>query len=101
MARIDSRAIIVDAGPLIHLDELGSLDLLGDFQPLLTPGIVWDETRKHRPKLQTEQVPGLEVVSEDFVPSPRLAVFADTFSTCSGRTVCAGPCRTKLPDVLD
>jgi len=39
---------ICDAGPLIHLDELGSLDLLADFQ-VWVPDAVWQEVQRHRP----------------------------------------------------
>ena len=42
--------IVCDAGPLIHLDELGSLSLLSDFEPLLVPGQVWQEVAQHRPQ---------------------------------------------------
>jgi predicted nucleic acid-binding protein len=50
MAMSEPRAsIICDAGPLIHLDELGCLDLLGDFQEVLVPEAVWHEVQRHRP----------------------------------------------------
>ena len=39
---------ICDAGPLIHLDELGCLDTLQDFQALLVPSSVVDEVAQHR-----------------------------------------------------
>lgn len=41
--------VVCDAGPLIHLDELGCLDLLSDFSEVLIPEAVWDEVEKHRP----------------------------------------------------
>ena len=41
--------IVCDAGPLIHLDELGCLDLLADFQTVLVPEQVWQEVETHRP----------------------------------------------------
>ena len=40
---------MLDAGPLIHLDELGGLNLLNDFKVLLVPQAVLDEALKHRP----------------------------------------------------
>ncbi|RPJ37238.1 MAG: hypothetical protein EHM35_06755 [Planctomycetaceae bacterium] len=40
--------VVCDAGPLIHLDELGCLDLLSDFQAVLVPGLVWQEVAQHR-----------------------------------------------------
>ena len=42
---------VLDAGPLIHLDELGRLNLLNDFKELLVPLTVLDEALKHRPAL--------------------------------------------------
>jgi predicted nucleic acid-binding protein len=40
---------VCDAGPLIHLDELRSLDLLNVFQQVLVPEAVWNEVKRHRP----------------------------------------------------
>ena len=39
---------VCDAGPIIHLDELGSLNLLESFH-LLVPQAVWQEVQSHRP----------------------------------------------------
>lgn len=41
--------VVCDAGPLIHLDELGCLDLLTDFRAILVPEQVWQEVQHHRP----------------------------------------------------
>jgi predicted nucleic acid-binding protein len=41
--------VVCDAGPLIHRDELGCLDLLADFQSVLVPEQVWREVEHHRP----------------------------------------------------
>jgi len=52
MERTDAapaRKIILDAGPLIHLDEFGGLILLKDFQERIVPTAVWDEVEHHRP----------------------------------------------------
>jgi predicted nucleic acid-binding protein len=49
MAKTDSAPpVICDAGPLIHLDELGCLDLLADFASVLVPDVVWREVAQHR-----------------------------------------------------
>lgn len=42
-------AIVCDAGPLIHLDELDCLSFLTDFYPILVPDHVWQEVEHHRP----------------------------------------------------
>lgn len=41
--------VVCDAGPLIHLDELGCLDLLADFRSVLVPEQVRQEVERHRP----------------------------------------------------
>jgi predicted nucleic acid-binding protein len=41
--------VVCDAGPIIHLDQLCSLDLLADFAEVLVPETVWDEVSRHRP----------------------------------------------------
>lgn len=45
-----SAIIVCDAGPLIHLDELGCLHLLNDFEEVLIPKEVWQEVEHHRPQ---------------------------------------------------
>ena len=51
MAMIDRTPLLVicDAGPLIHLDEVGCLDLLSDCLEVLVPPRVWQEVERHRP----------------------------------------------------
>jgi len=50
VAETDSWPLVVcDAGPLIHLDEVGCLDLLADFQAILVPEQVKSEVARHRP----------------------------------------------------
>ena len=52
MAKSDSRTVAVcDTGPIIHLDELDSLDLISDFHSLTIPKTVQKEIAKHRPKI--------------------------------------------------
>ena len=41
--------VVCDAGPLIHLDQLGCVELLADFQQVLVPETVWEEVSRHRP----------------------------------------------------
>ena len=42
---------VLDAGPLIHLDQLACLDLLEGIEELRLPGVVWREALVHRPTL--------------------------------------------------
>lgn len=49
--------VVCDAGPLIHLDEVGCLDLLLDFSSIVVPEAVREEVELHRPEvLQHSQV---------------------------------------------
>lgn len=41
--------VVCDAGPLIHLDELETLDLLGGFQSVLVPDAVWTRSKHIAP----------------------------------------------------
>jgi len=43
------RVVVADAGPILHLDELGCLDVLNDFAEVLIPPAVWEEIARHRP----------------------------------------------------
>ncbi len=43
-----TRVVVADAGPLIHLDELGCRGLLSDFGEIRIATAVWDEVARHR-----------------------------------------------------
>ena len=49
--------IVCDAGPIIHLDEISCLDLLGEFRKILLPFSVVDEIEKHRPLALKAKLP--------------------------------------------
>lgn len=78
MAAIDGILVVLDAGPLIHLDELDCLHLLAGFDALLIPSVVWGETKKHRPQLQLEKIPGARL-ADPHGPTP-LPLAAAIFS---------------------
>ena len=63
---------VLDAGPLIHLDQLGCLDLLEGFEELRVPGVVWREVLIHRPTLGLARL-GLRLIEPTRAPSPALA----------------------------
>lgn len=44
----ESASVVCDAGPLIHLSELGCLSLLNDFADVLVPEQVWQEVMQHQ-----------------------------------------------------
>ncbi len=43
--------VILDAGPIIHLEEIDCLHLLLDFKKLIIPYAVWREVECHRPSV--------------------------------------------------
>ena len=77
-------AAVCDAGPVIHLDELGTLDLLSDFHPLVISKTVQSEIIKHRPTALKSA--GFEIKLVDLIPSqgPRLSVLSKAFSLDQG-----------------
>ncbi len=50
---------VLDAGPLIHLDELEALHLIAGYREVLLPDVVEREARRHRPMVQLDVIPGL------------------------------------------
>jgi predicted nucleic acid-binding protein len=57
--------VIADAGPLIHLDELDSLDILADFGNIIVPNAVWSEVEHHRPQALKHQ--GLKLIRKNVI----------------------------------
>ena len=76
--------VVCDAGPMIHLDELGCLDLLADFSSVLVPDAVWNEVEAHRPDaLIFPHVPWRRA-SPLTPPPPKLMALAQIFSLHRG-----------------
>ena len=72
-----SRVLVVcDAGPLIHLHELGCMDLLADFAAVLVPETVWREVERHRPEALQMRGVKLERVSPAQDEPPELETLA-------------------------
>jgi predicted nucleic acid-binding protein len=59
--------VVADAGPIIHLDELAALDVMGDYPKILVPGSVWDEIAHHRPQALSQ--PGVRLVKTEAPPA--------------------------------
>ena len=76
--------VVCDAGPLIHLDELDSLDLLADFAEVLVPDAVWREVVQHRPSALTHPGVTLRRVAPMMPVSPELEALAQVFSLHTG-----------------
>lgn len=69
------RVVVADAGPIIHLDELGCLDVLNDFVEVLIPPTIWDEITHHRPAALTSS-PVLKLVAVQDHPGELLTNLA-------------------------
>jgi len=76
--------VATDAGPLIHLDEVGSLDLLGDFSKVLVPDAVWSEVSKHRPSALTHTDVSLHRTEVEPTLPERLLEIFQSFSLHTG-----------------
>lgn len=76
--------VICDAGPLIHLDELGCLDLLSDFKETRVPNAVWDEVARHRPSALRRRSMKLQRAASLPVAAAELNDLAEAFSLGAG-----------------
>jgi len=86
MARTDTAPplVVCDAGPLIHLDEVGCLDLLSDFSEILIPEAVLVEIQRHRPgSLAAAGILFRRVASGAVVPA-ELEAIAKVFTLHTG-----------------
>ncbi len=86
MEKTDSKPslVICDAGPLIHLDELGCLDLLTDFKRIIVPDTVCIEVERHRPSVFSHpQIPLSRTNATDPVP-PELSALTKIFTLHAG-----------------
>lgn len=75
---------VCDAGPVIHLDELESLDLLADFSPLIVPETVRQEILKHRPQVLDQSKGSFTFTTTIPRPKPRLLALSKAFSLDKG-----------------
>ena len=72
--------VVCDAAPLIHLDEVGCLDLLADFSEVLVPDAVWQEVQRHRPSARAQAAVTLWRVSPLAPEPPALEALAQMLS---------------------
>jgi predicted nucleic acid-binding protein len=78
--------VVCDAGPLIHLDEIGSLDLLSDFAHVLVPDAVWREVDVHRPAALASAVVKPERVAAPAARPAELEALSRVLSLHAGET---------------
>lgn len=89
---------VLDAGPLIHLSELRALDVLGDFQVLYIPPVVWSEVVHHQPEIAGYIDLPFEKIEAPLVDE-KLATFAKMFSLDLGE-VQSLAAAANYPDAL-
>ncbi len=102
MAKIDPatvQTVILDAGPLIHLDELGCLSLLRSFQKILVPAAVWAEVDRHRPSaLRNNTVRFTKSPPPD--SSPALIALCEAFNLDTGEREALSVCFQEPQSIL-
>ena len=72
--------VICDAGPLIHLDEVGCLSLLNDFDKVLVPVQVWEEVSYHRATVLNNPYVTFEKVEVALPTEPDFQTLVSAFS---------------------
>lgn len=91
MAKTKQTLVVADAGVLIHLDELGALDVLSHYEAVFVPNAVWAEVQHHRPQaLKHENV---KLVHYPSVPysvkvNAMSALFTLHHGECEALTLC-------------
>ena len=68
----DRRTVVADAGPIIHLDELGCLDLLDNMGNIFVPTLVLAEIQAFRADLSITSIPHANVRDSSSTASQRL-----------------------------
>jgi predicted nucleic acid-binding protein len=91
---------VLDAGPLIHLDELGALNLLAGYQKVLLPDIVEQEAKKHRPAMMIDSIPGLVRVLAKPAAEESLFELAAEFGLHAGELAAMSVLREHKGDCL-
>lgn len=100
MASTEERTAVCDAGPLIHLDELGSLDLLDGFLEIIIPLQVWHEVERHRPQaLVSPRLGGLPLAVTIAQDSELQSLF-QAFSLAEGEQAALSLLRFRRDDLL-
>lgn len=99
MAMTKNNLVVADAGVLIHLDELGALDVLNHYAKVFVPNAVWTEVLHHRPQaLQNQNV---NLVYFSAVPySPQVNAIGKLFTLHHGECEALSLCLEKQIDTL-
>ena len=102
MATIETRAqtVVCDAGPVIHLDELGCLDLLADFDRVLLPRAVWAEVKRHRPSALKRKGAVLQCIDLKSEVDPEVHALSLTFTLHAGEKEALRLARNERADLF-
>jgi|WetSurSiteA1Bulk_404760.scaffolds.fasta_scaffold04054_4 predicted nucleic acid-binding protein len=91
--------VVADAGVLIHLDELGALDVLRNYEAVFVPNAVWVEVLHHRPQaLKNDSIALIHV--SDVSYSPKVTAMARLFTLHSGEYEALNVCLDQEIDTL-
>lgn len=91
--------VVADAGPLIHLDELDALDVLGDYAAVFVPDAVWLEVQHHRPQvLQQANVKLIRQLPP--APSARINAMAAIYTLHNGEREALALCLDQAVNIL-
>ena len=88
---------VADAGPPIHLDELGVLELLADFREVWVPDAVWRELQRHRPNVLKNVA--IHWVRHRALPNSNVDALARLYTLHAGEREALSLCMDK-PDLL-
>jgi predicted nucleic acid-binding protein len=80
---METSEAVLDAGPLIHLEELEALDFIKDFSDLFVPQAVWEEVERHQPNALKHPEIQLQKVSAPHL-SPSLLALVRALSLDKG-----------------
>lgn len=83
MAKSDDSPIVADAGPLIHLADLRSLDLLAGLGKILVPTVVWEETTRYQ-RISISDIPNAVIAESVAAPTTRLLTLASSLELGPG-----------------
>ena len=91
--------VVADAGPLIHLDELGCIELLADFKQIWVPDAIWSEVERHRPEALKQSSPAL--VRKEVPPSsPVIDALASMYTLHLGEREALAWCLVQQHSLL-
>ena len=91
---------VCDAGPLIHLDELGSLDLMEGFAPLLITETVWHEATRHRAGLSLAAAPSAVWVRDPQSYDSAMLALVRSFDLDAGKKTALGLMADRRAELL-